>query len=258
MNFICLVPSDTFLFGWLVDGVSAFAIGKDKLAKGGITYASAVVTENNRTFTMISIEPRTVNDNTVLSCSVVLLDAAPQVSRGAVFRVQGKYMHVVFIFAMLAFYCQSLCPDLLAAPTALEIRYFNSTHEELMWEEPYTLNLTDILHDITGYTITIIMSHPPPSYPYDLSVILDQLPHTSNLTYNISHNGQVTFLRYTFPVWLGIRAENPVGLGATSPPLKYTSNTTTDDCVRLHGEMNDRDHIHCFNCVRYGVTSVRQ
>ena len=38
-----------------------------------------------------------------------------------------------------------------------------------------------------------------------------------------------------------------MGLGATSPPLKYTPDTTTDDCIRLHGEMNYRDvYYHCF------------
>ena len=105
-----------------------------------------------------------------------------------------------------------------------------------MWEDPFTLNLTDIEPDITGYTITIIVEDPPPIYPYDLSVTLDQLTGTSNQTVTIgSGSQQFPVPRYRFPVWLSVSVENPVGLGERSEYLKYTAEIP-DDCMRIHGE----------------------
>ena len=127
-------------------------------------------------------------------------------------------------------------PGLLDAPSALRTAQLNSTHYLLLWEDPYTLNLTDIEPDVTGYTINIIMEDPPPSYPYDLSVTLDQLTGTRNQTVTIgSGSRQFPFPRYTFPVWLSVSAENPVGLGERSEYLKYAAERP-DDCMRIHGE----------------------
>ena len=137
----------------------------------------------------------------------------------------------------MCMYILILCvPGLLEAPTALHTKPLTSTHDVLMWEDPYTLNLTDIEPDITDYTVTILMEDPPPSYPYDLSVTLDQLTATSNQTVTIgSGSQQFSFPRYTFPVWLSVRAENPVGLGEMSQYYKYTADIP-DGCMRIHGE----------------------
>ena len=127
-------------------------------------------------------------------------------------------------------------PGLLDAPTGLRTTHHTSSHDALMWKDPYSLNITDIEPDITGYTITIIMEDPPPSYPYDLSVALNQLTGTSNQTITIgSGSRQFPFPRFTFPVWLSVRAENPVGLGEMSEYFKFTAEMP-DDCVRIHGE----------------------
>ena len=127
-------------------------------------------------------------------------------------------------------------PGLLDAPTALRTTNHTSTHDVLMWEDPYTMNLTAIEPDITGYTITIIMKDPPPSYPYDLSVTLDQLTGTSNQTVTLrSGSQQFPFPRYTFPVWLSVSAENPVGRGKRSEYLKNIAEIP-DGCMRIHGE----------------------
>ena len=113
-----------------------------------------------------------------------------------------------------------------------------------MWEDPYTLDLTGPGPDITGYTVTVIMEHPPPLFPYDHSVILADLAATSNRTFSVSSaeaqqqaedQQRFPFLRYAFPVWLSVRAENTAGLGEMSQYLKYT-NQRQSDCMRISGE----------------------
>ena len=123
-------------------------------------------------------------------------------------------------------------PGHLKAPTALHTTPLIFTHDVLMWEDPYTLNLTDIE---PGYTVTIVMEDPPPSYPYDLSVTLDQLTASTQRVTIGSGSQQFSFPRYTFPVWLSVRAENPVGLGEMSQYCTYTADIP-DDCMRIHGE----------------------
>ena len=126
---------------------------------------------------------------------------------------------------------------LLAPPTALLTEQHTSTHDVLMWEDPYTLNLTAVDPDITGYTITIAMSDPPPHYPYDLPLTLDQLTDTRNQTFTITsaEGQQFPFPRYAFPVWLSVRAENPAGLGDPSQHFRYITQLL-DDCMRINGE----------------------
>ena len=113
-----------------------------------------------------------------------------------------------------------------------------------MWEDPYTLDLTSPGPDITGYTVTVIMEHPPPLFPYNHSVTLAQLAATSSQTFSVSSaedqqqaedQQRFPFLRYAFPVWLSVRAENTAGLGDMSQYLKYT-NQPQSDCMRISGE----------------------
>ena len=117
-----------------------------------------------------------------------------------------------------------------------------------MWEDPYTLDLTSPGPDITGYTVTVIMQDPPPLFPYNHSVMLAELAATSSRTFNVSSaEGQqkaedqqkFPFLRYAFPVWLSVRAENAAGLGDMSQYHKYT-NEPQNDCMRINGEWDIR------------------
>ena len=107
-----------------------------------------------------------------------------------------------------------------------------------MWEDPYTLDLTGPGPDITGYTVTVIMEHPPPLFPYDHSVMLADLAATSSQTFSVSSaedQQRFPFLRYAFPVWLSVSAENAAGLGDMSQYHKYT-NQPQSDCMRISGE----------------------
>ena len=127
-------------------------------------------------------------------------------------------------------------PGLLDPPTGVEIDYHNITHQVLRWTPPFTLDLTAYQDDITGYSVTLEMENPPPRDPYDLSVSRDDLPSTSHQSWSVSgQSPQFFFPRYSFPVWLSVRAENPVGLGAPSPLLKYSPPTSPLNCTRLRG-----------------------
>ena len=127
-------------------------------------------------------------------------------------------------------------PGLLDPPSGLEIDYHNTTHQVLRWTPPFTLDLTAFEVDITGYSVTLEMENPPPCDPYDFSVSRDDLPSTSNQSWSVSgQSPQFFFPRYSFPVWLSVRAENPVGLGAPSPLLKYSAPTSPHSCTRIRG-----------------------
>ena len=122
---------------------------------------------------------------------------------------------------------------LLEPPPNLEIGYHNATHQVLRWSPPFTLDLTAYEEDITGYSVTQEMESPPPRDPYDLSVSRDNLSSTSNETWSLpGHSLEFFFPRFSFPVWLSVRGENPVGLGAPSPPLQYSPPS---NCTGLKG-----------------------
>ena len=127
-------------------------------------------------------------------------------------------------------------PGLLDPPSGLEIDYHNITHQVLSWTPPFTLDLTAYQDDITGYSVTLEMENPPPHDPYNFSVFRDDLPSTSHQSWSVSgQSPQFFFPRYSFPVWLSVTAENPVGLGAPSPLLKYPPPTSPHNCTRLRG-----------------------
>ena len=129
-------------------------------------------------------------------------------------------------------------PGLLDPPTGLEIVHHNSTHQVLRWTPPFSLDLTAYVDDITGYSVTLEMESPPPRDPYDLSVSRDLLDATTTFTWSLSGGStEFFFPRYSFPVWLSVRAENPVGPGAPSPLLQYSPPTSTEDCTKLKGDV---------------------
>ena len=68
----------------------ATVIGEMNLVVRGITYSNTVIRETNRTYTVISIEPRAENNNITLGCAAVIVrEPYFLFSYGLVFRVQG-------------------------------------------------------------------------------------------------------------------------------------------------------------------------
>ena len=100
-----MLPHDIYIFGWIVDGVSAAQIGHTVLAAQGITYNDAVITEANRTFAVINIEPRAENNNTTLGCVAVIFGSEPLIleSSEVVLRVQGKLIALSVISMLHVF-----------------------------------------------------------------------------------------------------------------------------------------------------------
>jgi hypothetical protein len=219
VEFLCELPNEAYDFTWLINGKTAPEIGQEPLEERGITPHNTIVRENNRTFTAIGIDPRVENNITILLCLASFFDTAPLRSAEVTFRVQG----------------------LLDPPTGLEIVHHNATHQVLRWTPPFTLDLTAYEDDITGFSVTLEMQSPPPRDPYDLSVSRDLLDATTTFTWSLSGTSpEFFFPRYAFPVWLSVRAENPVGPGAPSPLLHYSPPTSTEDCTRLKDLVSDK------------------
>ncbi|CAI8028078.1 hypothetical protein GBAR_LOCUS15998 [Geodia barretti] len=104
--------------------------------------------------------------------------------------------------------------------------------------------------DITGYSVTLEMENPPPRDPYNLTVSRDLLDSTTNQTWSLpGHSSEFFFPRYTFPVWLSVRAESPVGPGAPSPLLQYSPPTSSGTCTTTEsiGSLS-RDDALFTNC----------
>ncbi|CAI8007690.1 hypothetical protein GBAR_LOCUS5340 [Geodia barretti] len=240
VEFMCEAPNDTYNFLWDINGKTIQEIGLELLAERGIVSDYMLVREDNRSFTVIGIDPRVENNNTRIFCVAQFSDTAPLTSAAVTFRIQGRQQLAILVFTVD---CSTMCsqPGLLDPPTALEIVHHNATHQVLRWTPPFTLDLTAYEDDITGYSVTLEMESPPPRDPYDLSVSRDLLDSTTNFTWSLSGTStEFFFPRYAFPVWLSVRAENPVGLGAPSPLLHYSPPTSTGDCTRLKDLVSDR------------------
>jgi hypothetical protein len=210
----CLLPGDADHFLWYINGTSTFLFGEEALSKQGITYSNTLLVDDDRLYGALYIEPRIENNNTELYCTF-----SGGYSNAVIFRVQG----------------------LLGPPTGLETVFNSSIYQALRWTDPFSLNLTDSPDDITGYSVTVTMESPPPRPPYDPSVSRDQLTATTNQTWRLYLPPLFPFPRYSFPVWLTVRAENPVGLGAPSLPLRY-SPPPLDSCLRL-GDLVSGDSL---------------
>ena len=230
VEFLCELPSEAYDFAWLINGENALEIGQEL----GIIPDNILVRENNRSFTVIGIDPKVENNNTRLLCVANFWKSLPLRSDEVTFRIQGRQQLALTVD------CSTLCsqPGLLDPPTGLEIVHHNATHQVLRWTPPFTLDLTAYEDDITSYSVTLEMESPPPRDPYDLSVSRDLLDSTTTFTWSLSGGStEFFFPRYAFPVWLSVRAENPVGLGAPSPLLQYSPPTSTEDCTRLKGDV---------------------
>ena len=225
----CLLHQDVLTFLWLIDGVSSFDIRPENRTQQGLRFNHEILTDDDQKYAAIFIDPRSENNTTVFQCITVITNP-PQIhnSNEVVFRVQGELVSRSNSLQSAI----SLCtPGLLDPPTDLRTEYFNSTHQVLRWTDPFTLDLTASEDDITGYSVTVVMEDPPPSPPYPSS---HHLPtHTSNQTQSITPP-EFHFPHYLFPVWLSVRAKNPVGLGAPSLLLKY-SPSALENCLRLKG-----------------------
>ena len=225
----CLLPTDISGYSLLINGVPSFDIGPENRTQQGFRYNNEILTADDLRYTAIFIDPRSENNNTVFQCSAYF-NSPPQIhnSNEVVFRVQGELVSRSNSPQSAIPLCT---PGLLDPPTDLRTEYFNSTHQVLRWTDPFTLDLTASEDDITGYSVTVVMEDPPPSPPYPSS---HHLPtHTSNQTQSITPP-EFHFPHYLFPVWLSVRAENPVGLGAPSLLLQY-SPSTPENCLRLRG-----------------------
>ena len=230
VEFRCIVPSDTDQIGWFINGT---LFTEDVLANRGITINKlSLIRKTNASFALLSIQARAVNNNTTLQCRIVTSSDQVARSEEVLLQIQGKCVLI------RSGYHKWYLLGPLAPPTSLETTHFNSTHDLLVWEDPYTLDLTDIDPDITGYTITITMENPPPLHPYNHSLTLDELDDTRTESFTISSSDgpQFPFPRYAFPMWLRVSVENPAGLGEMSEDLKYSIQPQTD-CTRISGEL---------------------
>ena len=92
----CLLPSDTSIFLWLIDGNSSVEIGETALTERGIRYANTISRDEDQKYTAIFIEPRAENNDTVVQC-IAYLNSPPYVQESieVIFRVQGEEI-VVF------------------------------------------------------------------------------------------------------------------------------------------------------------------
>ena len=235
VEFKCIVANDAISFVWYINGTSTSLHGQRALAEQGIIYSRTFLRSDNVYFVNISVEPRVENDNTTLKCTYYSPDLSGTTSDEVVVRFQGKIvMHLP--------YCMKIkqpcaCLGRLSPPTELETAPLNLTHDMLTWKDPFTLELTDIDPDITGYTITVAMENPLPVYPYNHSVTLELLADISIQKYFISSTAgqKFTFPRYAFPVWLSVSADNLVGLGEMSQYLKYFAQQH-HNCMGIIGE----------------------
>ena len=87
----CLLPNDTSIFLWLINGENSLTIGQITLAERGIRYDSSFSLDGDQKYSAIFIEPRAENNDTVLQCRAYT-DSPPflQESSEIIFRVQGE------------------------------------------------------------------------------------------------------------------------------------------------------------------------
>ena len=92
----CLLPNDTSIFLWVIDGNGSVDIGETNLTERGIRYDNIISRDGAQKYTAIFIEPRAENNDTVLQC-IAYLNSPPYVqeSNEILFRVQGEEI-VVF------------------------------------------------------------------------------------------------------------------------------------------------------------------
>ena len=90
VEFTCELPNETSHFAWLINGKSAFEFGRELLSERGIVSDYVFVREDNRTFTVIGIDPRVENNNTRLNCLAIFSDTAPLISADVNFMIQGR------------------------------------------------------------------------------------------------------------------------------------------------------------------------
>ena len=90
VKFTCILPDDSRTIIWTINGDDSTDIGEMNLVVRGITYSNTVIRETNRTYTVISIEPRAENNNITLGCTAIVMTQPSFLpSNGVVFRVQG-------------------------------------------------------------------------------------------------------------------------------------------------------------------------
>ena len=90
MEFTCELPNEVYEFAWLINGKSALEFGREFLSERGIVSDDVFVREDNRTFVVIGIDPRVVNNNTRLQCLAIFSDAVPLISAEVNFMIQGR------------------------------------------------------------------------------------------------------------------------------------------------------------------------
>ena len=87
---MCELPNEASQFVWLINGKNAHEIGPELLAERGIVSDYTLVREDNRTYTVIAIDPRVENNNTRILCLAYFLDTAPLISAEVTFSIQGR------------------------------------------------------------------------------------------------------------------------------------------------------------------------
>ena len=113
-------------------------------------------------------------------------------------------------YVLLKYFSFTLCLSvgLLAAPSNVRAATTDTGVTTIMWEPPFTLNITDVDPDITGYTIYEWTSN-------RFVVVADDVPGTAtNFTFSEDRpciNGSYYLVNASNPVGEGNRSEEITG-----------------------------------------------
>jgi hypothetical protein len=171
---------------WIVDG--QFALRQEIRQRGISTSHQVTINQTEGRFTSnISISRSDINKNTSILCMACVIQGTDILSAPAFFKVQG----------------------LLGPPPNLSLTKPNEPQNAfvkvLTWDEPNTLNITDVESDISHYRVC-----------YNLSAILTCTNTTGR---------KFTFLNIGVDILFTVTAVNVVGEGNGSAILHWACDT---------------------------------
>ena len=183
---------------WIVDGL--FALRQEVRQRGISTSHQVTVNQTEGRFTSnISIPRNNINKNTSILCMACVVQGTDVLSAPAFFKVQGL-----------------LGPPPNLTLTVNDLRRSYNDYVKIIWDEPDTLNMTDVEPDISHYRVC---------YNVDTTTMC------TNMT-----DRQFIFLNVGVNVLLTVTAVNVVGEGNGSTIMHWACDRNTGKkllCVQL-------------------------